>query len=435
MNKKLNYIDNFKRYRNKSILFSSTVVFIAIVVGLIFQTQEAQFISTVKAASQAMPAGDLSVVGKPSLPAATVDAIFKGLGSPMNGMGQVVVQASQHSNIDDAFALAVWWTETNDGAAGVGLADRNPGSVRGSVGYPSAYDGYTIYPSYSAAIVYWFNMLKNMYVNQGLSTVYLISHPYVGTSSSPLWAGKVVALMLKYRSEAPPAPIVVPHGKRVTEPKVYIRTTPTLTPFEQQAQSQAGKTLKKRSSNIVRQVNTAPVVSPSIEYTIVFFALLLALAIVAGALWLEKRPIHNLEGGEVVQDENAQDEMMQEECKQGENAQGEVIQDGGKPRPNHIRNARPFRSIALYAPIQNEDAPNTDALITTAQAMDTPNTDALMMRAQEMDTDANFRISRTILLPSFPGTEAAKTGESPAGSRLRGRSTGLLSRYGETNQE
>ncbi|HEX6108388.1 MAG TPA: hypothetical protein VFZ02_03160 [Ktedonobacteraceae bacterium] len=437
MNNKLNYIDNFKRYRNKSILFSSTVVFIAIVVGLIFQTQEAQFISTVKAASQTMLAGDLSVVGKPSLPAATVDAIFKDLGSPMNGMGQVVVQASQKTNIDDAFALAVWWTETNDGAAGVGLADRNPGSVRGSVGYPSAYDGYTIYPSYSAAIVYWFNMLKNMYVNQGLSTVYLISHPYVGTSSSPLWAGKVVTLMLKYRSEAPPAPIVVPHGKRVTEPKVYIHTTPTS--LEQQAQSQAGKTLKKRSSYIVRQVNTAPVVSPSIEYTIVFFALLLALTIVAGALWLEKRPIHNMEPaeaqGEVVQDENAQGEMMQEEGKQGENAQGEVVQGGGKPRTYHMRNARPFRSIALYAPIQNEDAPNTDALITTAQEMDAPNTDALVMRAQEMDTGANFRVRRTILLPSFPGTETAKTGESPAESSLSGRSTGLLSRYGETNQE
>jgi hypothetical protein len=384
------------------------------VVGLIFQTQEAQFISTVKAASQAMPAGDLSVVGKPSLPAATVDAIFKGLGSPMNGMGQVVVQASQHSNIDDAFALAVWWTETNDGAAGVGLADRNPGSVRGSVGYPSAYDGYTIYPSYSAAIVYWFNMLKNMYVNQGLSTVYLISHPYVGTSSSPLWAGKVIALMLKYRSEAPPVPIVVPHGKRVTEPKVYLHTTPTPTSLEQQAQSQAGKTLKKRSSNIVRQVNTAPVVSPSIEYTIVFFALLLALAIVAGALWLGKRPIHNLEPAE---------------------AQGEVVQGGGKPRPYHIRNARPFRSIALYAPIQNEDAPNTDALITTAQAMDTPNTDALVMRTQEMDTGAIFRIRRTILLPSTPVVETAKSVESPAGSSPRKRSTGLLSRYGEIQQE
>ena len=99
--------------------------------------------------------------------------------------------------------------------------------MRGSVGYPSAFDGYTIYPSYSAAIVYWFNMLKNLYVNRGLSTVYLISHPYVGTSSSPLWAGKVETLMLKYHGEAPPAPIVVPHGKRVTEPTVYIHITPT----------------------------------------------------------------------------------------------------------------------------------------------------------------------------------------------------------------
>src|SRR6266566_62397 len=106
-------------------------------------------------------------------------------------VGKLVEQVSRQTSIDDAFALAVWWTETNDGAAGVGLADRNPGSVRGSVGYPSAFDGYTIYPSYPAAIVYWFNMLKNNYVNRGLSTVYLISHPYVGTSSSSLWAGKV----------------------------------------------------------------------------------------------------------------------------------------------------------------------------------------------------------------------------------------------------
>src|SRR5690242_5879534 len=157
-------------------------------------------------AARTLPSGDLSVVGAPSLPASTVDAIFARLGSPMVGTGKLVEQTSRQVNIDDAFALAVWWTETNDGAAGVGLADRNPGSVRGSIGYPSAYDGYTIYPSYGDAVVYWFHMLQNMYVNRGLSTVYLISHPYVGTSSSPLWAGKVVALMLKYRGEAPPPP-------------------------------------------------------------------------------------------------------------------------------------------------------------------------------------------------------------------------------------
>ncbi len=406
-------------YHNKLIHGGFTSIFIAMAVGLLLQTPGVQWISSVRAAPQTMPARDLSVVGQPSLPAATVDTIFKSLGSPMSGTGQVVVQASQQTNIDDAFALAVWWTETNDGAAGVGLADHNPGSVRGSVGYPSAYDGYTIYPSFSAAIVYWFNMIKNGYVNRGLRTVYSISYPYVGTSGSPVWASKVVALMLKYRGEAPPVPVAVPHGKRVTEPTVYIHATPTSTPLEQQAQNQASKTLNKQPSNIVRQMNAAPVASPSMEYAIILFALLLALAIVMCVLWLERRPSKNMEGvkayGEIMQEEGKLDENAQ-----GEVVHGEIVQNGSKPYPYYIRNARPFRSIALYVPIQNEDAPNTDALVTTAQ---------------EMDTGANFRVHRMILLPSIPGTETAKTGESPADSSLRGRSTGLLSRYGETNQE
>jgi hypothetical protein len=141
----------------------------------------------------------------------------------MVGTGKVVEQASRQTSIDDAFALAVWWTETNDGAAGVGLSDRNPGSVRGSVGYPSAFDGYTIYPSYSAAIVYWFNMLRNNYVNRGMSTVYAIARPYVGTTSYPLWAGKVIALMYKYRGIAPPPlpPVVsTPKPKPSVNPSI-----------------------------------------------------------------------------------------------------------------------------------------------------------------------------------------------------------------------
>src|ERR1700694_4491615 len=59
--------------------------------------------------------GDLSVVGPPSLPATTVDAIFSRLGSPMAGTGKLVEQTSRQAHIDDAFALAVWWRETNDG--------------------------------------------------------------------------------------------------------------------------------------------------------------------------------------------------------------------------------------------------------------------------------------------------------------------------------
>lgn len=389
-----------KVYLNKFILISFTIVFIAMASGLLFQNLEAHFFTSVRAASQGVQAGDLSVVGQPSLPAATVDTIFKSLGSPMTGTGQVVVQASRQSNIDDAFALAVWWTETNDGAAGVGLVDHNPGGVRGSVGYPSAFDGYTIYPSYSAAIVYWFNMLRNSYVNnRGLSTVYAISYPYVGTSSSPLWAGKVVALMLKYRGETPPTTIVVQHGKKVADPTAKAQTSEiSLAP-----QGQTGEP-SKQTANMTRQLNTPAVLPLSIEYTIVVFALLLALAIAAWAFRLDKRV------------------------------------------PTQIMDAP--NTDALHAFGQDAATPDTDAPGVPALAMNIPNTESLPYIAviavsENMaatpsgspftpDTGTNFPIRRITLLPSFPVSERSEPAESLVATRAGGRSTGLLSRYGES---
>lgn len=190
-----------KKYLGRVLTLSLVVILAGGGVALLLQGQQG---------STAIFADSASVVGSPSLPAAYVETIFQRVGSPMVGTGQAVEDAARAQNIDDAFALAVWWTETNDGAAGVGLVDRNPGSVRGSIGYPSAFDGYTIYPSYTAAVNYWFTMLKKVYIELGLTTVYAIAHPYVGTSTSDLWAGKVFALMQRYRSEAPPPPTPVP---------------------------------------------------------------------------------------------------------------------------------------------------------------------------------------------------------------------------------
>ncbi|MGZ3616336.1 MAG: hypothetical protein ACXWOL_05660 [Ktedonobacteraceae bacterium] len=356
-------------YHNKLFHLGILVFFVAaVVIGLSCNIQGALFITTAKATSLKMPVSDLSVVGKPSLPAATVDMILKDLGSPMSGLGQVVEQASQQTNIDDAFALAVWWTETNDGAAGVGLADRNPGSVRGSVGYPSAFDGYTIYPSYSAAIVYWFTMLKNIYVNRGLDTVYLISHPYVGTSSSPLWAGKVVALMLRYRGEAPPIPIVVPHGKRVAEPSIYVHIIPISTSQMQQIQRQVDTTPKNRSSSGMSQANTTSMFSATTN-AVVFFVLLLTLAIVACVFWLEKRSGHSMAKAQAC------DAMIRVENAQGGQSDDTVLQG------------------------------------------------------------ENFRIRGKLFLPSTTQNNPAKSGELTSTSATQGRSTGLLSRYGETHQQ
>jgi len=223
------------------------------------------------------------VVGPPTLPASTVDAILTRLGSPMVGTGKVVVQASQKAKVDDAFALAVWLVETNDGAAGVGRADRNPGSVRGSVGYPSAFDGYTIYPSYSDAIVYWFGMIRHRYVDRGLSTVYAISHPYVGTSSSPLWAAKVTKLMLRYRSEAP-APRVA---------KADSAKSPYVVDMLRKYRRLPGGYSGTAASYDREQAEMTSISSPSQlpiwgELGLTFFALLAACIIAIGAIRLRR---------------------------------------------------------------------------------------------------------------------------------------------------
>lgn len=151
-----------------------------------------------------------NVASQPTLPTAAVERILMRVGSPMVGTGATIERMARTTGIDDAFALAVWWAETNDGAAGVGINNRNPGSVRGSANYPGDSAGYTIYPSYSAAITEWFYLLKNSYIARGLTSVYAISGPYVGTAGAADWAAKVMNLMAGYRQEAPQP--VIPSG-------------------------------------------------------------------------------------------------------------------------------------------------------------------------------------------------------------------------------
>ena len=241
-------------------------------------------------------ADDSIVVGAPSLPAANVDAILQQNGSPMTGTGQVVEQEASQYNIDDAFALAVWYVETSDGAAGVGSADLNPGSVRGSAGYPSASDGYTIYPSYAAAIADWFQLISTRYVGSGLTSVYTIAPSYVGTSSSGSWAAKVANLMATYRGAAPPttavsAPTPTPQMQpfRPSLPahkgpviSTHKSTTKPAIPSEKarpkEVQS-ALSTQKDASGNAAPSMNTMLALAGS---------LLLALALALWGVWLRR---------------------------------------------------------------------------------------------------------------------------------------------------
>lgn len=350
-------------------------------------------------AERTLSDGDLSVVGAPSLPASAVNAIFSRLGSPMVGTGALVEQTSRLVHIDDAFALAVWWTETNDGAAGVGLADRNPGSVRGSVGYPSAYDGYTIYPSYADAVVYWFHMLQNIYVGRGLTTVYAISHPYVGTSTSYLWAGKVVALMLRYRGEAPPPPppTVVPtspalnkHGAR----PVHINTPST------GVQSSTSTVSSNRAAphtvlaiQQAQQQNTA--LSATVTWLIAACALLLALAIALYALWLPTSFPASMHPA-----------IFNKRPARASTA---------APITDALYSPATFQSSLFRLPSRPLGDPRTDALTPTSEAS-----------APAAFLSAANRLRRTQLKPAPTASDEQQKAPVAAG----GRPTGLLARYG-----
>src|SRR5712692_6598044 len=86
--------------RNKFIICSFTIVFMAMAIGLL-SLQNIGTFPPVRADSKAV-VEDLGVVGQPSLPAATVEAILKGLVSPLDGTGKVLWQPSKQPNTADA---------------------------------------------------------------------------------------------------------------------------------------------------------------------------------------------------------------------------------------------------------------------------------------------------------------------------------------------
>ena len=370
--------------------------------------------------------GDLSVVGPPSLPAATVDAIFSRLGSPMVGTGKLVEQTSRQANIDDAFALAVWWRETNDGETGVGLTNSNPGGVRGSAGYPSAYS-YTLYPSYSAAIADWFHILQIRYVDRGLSTVYAISHPYVGTSNSPSWAGKVIALMLQYRGEAPPptptvapsptiAPEMLPHHKVVTDPGV----TRVSQPQKGIQRSSATLTLSDRAQ---AASTGASALSATVEWLIVALALMLAIAV---ALWARSLSVGVGEVWDRVVT-LALPAMVPSIPETG---------DASVPSPHNPAPAPTGyegRTSALRLPARPRAIPNTETLESLMEPPATPDTSPLHPFPRLPVTQGRGTFRRTLLLPAQPDiTDAEMPGDAMVTTGAR--SSGLLARYGRTQQ-
>src|SRR5260370_6245615 len=127
-------------------MLSTVIILIGGGVALLWTNQQGHHNGQPAGAVEA--AGDVSVIGPPTISATTIDSIFARLGSPMVGTGKVVEQASRQSNVDDAFALGVWWTETNDGAAARSASSAHPLDLPRSSRCTSCRHCWIIHPPY-----------------------------------------------------------------------------------------------------------------------------------------------------------------------------------------------------------------------------------------------------------------------------------------------
>ncbi len=388
-------------------------------------------------------ADGVSLVGPPSLAASTVNAIFTRLGSPIAGNGDLIVRASRNMQIDDAFALAVWWTETNDGEAGTGRAygDRNPAGVRGSPGYPSDFSGYTIYPSYAAAIVYWFGMIRHNYVNRGLNTVYAISYPYVGTSSSPLWAVKVTRLMLQYRGEAPP-PSAIPtiNPRPIVSPGTTVVSKTHVRPAEVDARAFSEHTQLQPHDIQVTTVPPQAAYAGWIELSVIFLAFLAAFVLVIWALRImrlrrvapEPMPLRTTSA--LLPLAMPGFSQVLPLLYVGEpfgvrTTEALRVDIAAANPPAGSRDTDPRLRRLTLLPSQPAQASSTRAAITLG-----PHTTGLLSRYKEAppggsrDTDPQLR--RVTLLPSQPAQASSAREPVPVSARP----AGLLTRYKEMQQ-
>jgi hypothetical protein len=127
------------------------------------------------------PAQGSSVVGSPSLTAAKIDQILSDAGSPAAGSGQTFYNDSLTYGINDSIALAFFHHESGYGTSGAAVDTHNMGNIVCTEGY-DCIGRFRAYSSWSAGIDDWYQLIKNVYVSQGHTTVESIIPIYAPSS-------------------------------------------------------------------------------------------------------------------------------------------------------------------------------------------------------------------------------------------------------------
>jgi hypothetical protein len=110
------------------------------------------------------------IVHAPTLSLETVTWVLAQRHSPLSAAdARFIVQASQRAGVDDAFALAVWTVESQDGAAPV-PGTHNIGNITAPQGVAWAGHIFAVYPTWQAGIAAWFTLIDQLYIPGGHAT-------------------------------------------------------------------------------------------------------------------------------------------------------------------------------------------------------------------------------------------------------------------------
>jgi hypothetical protein len=123
-------------------------------------------------ANPQMASGSASaqIVHAPTISVSTIAWELTNRQSPLTAADAAdIYQESQRYQIDDAFALADWASETQDGRDAVGGTD-NIGNITAPQGVSAAGHLFAVYPTWQAGIDAWFALIQRLYVQGGHAT-------------------------------------------------------------------------------------------------------------------------------------------------------------------------------------------------------------------------------------------------------------------------
>lgn len=133
------------------------------------------------------PAGD-SIVGSPSISADFINQMLTKYGSPAAGTGQDLYNLGQQYNVDPAFALAIFWNESNFGKAGEAYYTHSLGNLRPMPDEAYQLNGYAGYSTWQDGYKSFYTLISGpLYVGSGLNTPESIIPRYApsGDHNSP----------------------------------------------------------------------------------------------------------------------------------------------------------------------------------------------------------------------------------------------------------